>query len=282
MATYIKNRSPHSKLDLTPVELYTGKRPNLNELRLFGEACYVHVEHASKLEDTGSLRAFLGCSSTRKACILWDPTTGKTSESVHVSFGKDYRYTHEVLDSYPPEYSSPELDFEFSPTVDLTHAPVPVLPLSPQEPPVSSNKRITVDNAAVNPLNNLPYRRRALRAVSSLEPRTYQEIADMQDASDWYDAVDAELASLNEHHTWDVVPLPVDANLVCAKWVFRLKRDSEGKVHRYKARLVARGFSQVEGENFDEVYSPVAWVASLRCLLAIAASLDLEIEHLNV
>ncbi|RWR98561.1 hypothetical protein B4U79_05827, partial [Dinothrombium tinctorium] len=65
-------------------------------------------------------------------------------------------------------------------------------------------------------------------------------------------------------------------------WVFKLKRDSKGNIVRYKARLVAKGYSQVKGIDFDETFSPVARYNSIRTILAIAASMNLEIHQMDV
>ncbi|MCP4341995.1 MAG: hypothetical protein GY799_24700, partial [Desulfobulbaceae bacterium] len=69
---------------------------------------------------------------------------------------------------------------------------------------------------------------------------------------------------------------------VTCKWTYKLKKDAEGKVQRYKARLVARGFSQTPGTDFSEIYSPVARNTSIRTLLAIANHEDFEIDQIDI
>jgi hypothetical protein len=62
---------------------------------------------------------------------------------------------------------------------------------------------------------------------------------------------------LIENDTWELVPLPEGKNIVGSRWVFKVKRDANGSVQRYKARLVAQGYSQAEGVDYQEVFSPV-------------------------
>jgi hypothetical protein len=95
-------------------------------------------------------------------------------------------------------------------------------------------------------------------------------------------AIEEELINLTEHHTWDMVDIPLHANIVGTKWVFRIKRDASGSVACYKARLVAQGFSQVEGIDFFKTYAPVARLSSIQIALAIGARLDLEIHQVDV
>ena len=71
--------------------------------------------------------------------------------------------------------------------------------------------------------------------------------------------------------TWEVVERPVGVNVVDLKWVFQLKKDAEGKILKWKAYLVARGFTQVYGVDYFETFTPVARLASICLILAIAA-----------
>ena len=79
-----------------------------------------------------------------------------------------------------------------------------------------------------------------------------------------------------------MVTAPKGANIVSCKWVFKIKRSPDGQIERYKARLVARGFSQQHGVDYDETFAPVVRMETLRILLAIAAAEDLEIHQMDV
>ena len=82
--------------------------------------------------------------------------------------------------------------------------------------------------------------------------------------------------------TWDLVDLPENKKLVGSKWVFKIKHDSNGQVDRFKARLVAQGFSQKHGIDYNDVFAPVARYTSIRSIIAIANQLDLEVHQMDV
>ena len=84
------------------------------------------------------------------------------------------------------------------------------------------------------------------------------------------------------NNTWDLVELPEGKNVVGCKWVFKIKRNADGTVSRYKARLVAQGYSQEPGEDYDEVFAPVVRYNSIKTVLAIPNQFDKEVHQMDV
>ena len=95
-------------------------------------------------------------------------------------------------------------------------------------------------------------------------------------------AMHEEMGSLQKNGTYQLVELPKGKRPLKCKWVFKLKKDGNGKLVRYKSRLVEKVFEKKKGIDFDEIFSPVVKMTSIRTILSIAASQDLEVEQLEV
>uniref|UniRef100_A0A6V7JMB6 Reverse transcriptase Ty1/copia-type domain-containing protein n=1 Tax=Bracon brevicornis TaxID=1563983 RepID=A0A6V7JMB6_9HYME len=113
------------------------------------------------------------------------------------------------------------------------------------------------------------------------EPISYEEAMDGPDAEKWRIAMDEELNSLMSNNTWSVQQLPKGKSAVGCKWVFKIKRHADGRPDRYKARLVAQGFSQKFGTDYNEVFAPVVRHATFRMLLSIAVHRKFVVKHFD-
>ena len=121
-------------------------------------------------------------------------------------------------------------------------------------------------------------------SVQGSDPKTFSEAVTCSAGPEWMKSMTAEYDSLMENKCWKLVPRPTDANVVSSKWVYKTKEEQtiEGKLgSRRKSRLVARGFTQVEGIDYSETYAPVAKLTSIRVLLDVVAELDLELEQMD-
>ncbi|GJS55193.1 retrovirus-related pol polyprotein from transposon TNT 1-94 [Tanacetum coccineum] len=98
----------------------------------------------------------------------------------------------------------------------------------------------------------------------------------------WIMAMQKELDQFLCNDVWDLVPCPVDHMIIGTKWVFRNKLDENGVVCRNKARLVAQGYNQQEGIDYDETYAPVARLESIRILLAYACCYMFKLFQMDV
>ena len=114
-------------------------------------------------------------------------------------------------------------------------------------------------------------------------PRTYEEaVNDANYGQQWIDAIQEEINSLIANSTWTEELRPDNANLVSTKWVFTVKANPDGTLERFKARLVARGFSQVYGEDYTDTFAPTVRMDTLRIFLALVAAEDLECSHFDI
>ncbi|KAJ4793822.1 Pol [Rhynchospora pubera] len=115
--------------------------------------------------------------------------------------------------------------------------------------------------------------------VSQLEPKSFKE-ANVD--PNWIVAMQEELNQFERNQVWELVPLPKGKQVIGTKWVFRNKLSEDGIVVRNKARLVAQGFKQQEGIDFEETFAPVARLESIRMLLAFAANKGFTLFQMDV
>lgn len=119
-----------------------------------------------------------------------------------------------------------------------------------------------------------------VRLVTNSKPSSYNAVTS-KNAEKGTKAMEDEINSLKKNETWELVDLPEGKNIVGCKWVYKLKTDADGKLQKYKARLVAQGFSQKYGIDYDEVFAPVARQTTFRTLLAVAASRNMKVHHFD-
>lgn len=98
----------------------------------------------------------------------------------------------------------------------------------------------------------------------------------------WYNAMKEEMSSMKSNEVQNLVKLPNGVKAIGCKWVFKTKKDSSSNIEKYKARLVAKEFTQREGIDYTETFSPVSKKGSLRIILALVAHFDLELKQMDV
>ena len=113
-------------------------------------------------------------------------------------------------------------------------------------------------------------------------PRTIEDAYSSSDADLWKEAVRSEMDSIMSNKTWEVVERPYRCKPIGCKWVFKKKFRPDGTIERCKARLVVKSYTQIEGEDFFDTYSPVAQLTTIRALLSLAASHGLIIHQMDI
>eukprot|EP00253_Pinus_taeda_P011698 PITA_11698 len=114
---------------------------------------------------------------------------------------------------------------------------------------------------------------------SIFEPQTYSEA---KGTPEWEQAMDAEFQSLQKNHTWTLSDLPEGKKPISCKWVYKVNYKANGTLDKYKARLVARGFSQKEGIDYEETFAPTAKMSTIRLVLALAAQFKWKVHQMDV
>jgi hypothetical protein len=115
--------------------------------------------------------------------------------------------------------------------------------------------------------------------IRDIEPQTFAQAEDHQV---WREAMVEEYDSIVRNDVWDVVLRPVGKLVVTSRWLYKTKIAADGSMEKHKARFVARGFSQIEGVDYDETFVPVARYTSIRTIIAIAAELGWRIHQMDV
>ncbi|CAI7747205.1 unnamed protein product, partial [Closterium sp. NIES-54] len=114
------------------------------------------------------------------------------------------------------------------------------------------------------------------------EPATLKEALESSDAEEWKKAMESELKSIEENGTWELVELSEGRKEITSKWLFKIMSDADGKIERYKSRLVAKGYLQKEKMDYKELFAPVVKPTTLRTLLAGAVIKDWVVKQMDV
>ncbi|GJW60703.1 ribonuclease H-like domain-containing protein [Tanacetum coccineum] len=113
----------------------------------------------------------------------------------------------------------------------------------------------------------------------SFEPKNYWEACKDQH---WVEAMNKEMDALYRNDTWDITDLPKGRKFIGGKWVFKIKYKSNGEIERYKARYVVKGYNQKEGIDFDETFSPVVKIVTVRCVINLVVQNNWVLYQLDI
>lgn len=265
----------------------------------------MHIPKAERRKlDKKSIRCiFVGYSQTQKAYRFWDPTTRTVKISRDATFDEHHRLAH-VPEENPIRPEQPQ-----RPTLSIT-SQEEVLPVALNDQGVSEEDPATelTDDAAPTKTPEaideveeapIPLRRslrgripvkewRALPAKSRSYadgvyiPSSYHDAINCPDADKWKVAIAEEYESLIKNGTWSTVPCPKGRKAIRSRWTFDIKPGMNGGRQRYKARFVAKGFSQRPGIDFQETYASVVTHDTFRTVMAETAAEDLEAEQFDI
>jgi transposase InsO family protein len=308
-AAHIINRLPQEKMGYeSPFQKLWNFKPQVSHFKVFGCVCYVFVpDHLRTKFDKKAVRCiFVGYDDARKGWRCCDPTTGRIYTSRNVIFDEASSWWP-IEGTIQPNSEDLEAQFEdrasgraqedvetLMPTMEKGQSPNVAKAKSPWKTGVLEEIEGTTPDLQEEVEEMPPPIRRSSRprhpnpkyanaAVgeenSVEEPTNYEEAAKN---IKWRDAMEEEMTALRQNQTWELVPKPNGVKPISCKWVYKVKTKADGSIERYKARLVARGFSQQYGLDYDETFSPVAKMTTVRVLLALAASKGWKIWQMDV
>ncbi|GJY52337.1 retrovirus-related pol polyprotein from transposon TNT 1-94 [Tanacetum coccineum] len=223
-----------------------------------------------------------GYSQNSKAYIILNKHTRKVKESLNVTFDE----------TPPPSKTSPLVDDDLDEEEAIKVTEKKNRENDIVDETLEVDEIINIKESRNHPLENVigNLNQRTLRSqaqnqsnffcfISTIEPKNVNEA--LGDES-WIVAMQEELNQFVANDVWELVPQPRNMTIIGTKWVFRNKLDENGIVSRNKARLVAQGYNQQEGIDYDETYAPVARLESIRILLAYACALDFKLFQMDV
>jgi hypothetical protein len=274
-ACYLRNRSPVAGRDKTPLELFFNVRPDVSNLRTFGARAYVHIP--------GQLRSKLDSKTAKGVMVGYEPRN--KGYRVYLDSGSMTVGKNVVFDEGKTARASKYVRFEDSES-DTSSDAEPEHQTEtgqPAAPPARSTRKRQAPSEwwRVSSSSRVP--ERAMTAVTQVvEPTSVEEALQSPQAAHWRQAMDEEMESLAANETWTLEQLPSGVQAVPVKWVFKVKYAADGSIDRFKARLVAKGFAQKHGVDYTEVFAPVVKHTTLRSLLAVVCTEDLELRQLDV
>ncbi|RVW22816.1 Retrovirus-related Pol polyprotein from transposon TNT 1-94 [Vitis vinifera] len=305
-AMYILNRVPSKAVPKTPFELWTGRKPSLRHIHIWGcpAEARIYNPHEKKLDSRTVSGYFIGYPDKSKGYRFYCPNhsvriieTGNARflENGEISGSNEPRKVdiEEIRVDIPPPFLPQEII-----------VPQPVQQVEDNE----QNNRdgslplenIAIENAVEPPQPALLRRSQRERRPAITDdyvvylqesdfdigirkdPVSFSQAMESDDSSKWMEAMNEELKSMAHNGVWDLIELPNNCKPVGCKWVFKTKRDAKGNIERFKARLVAKGFTQKEGIDYKDTFSPVSKKDSLRIIMALVAHFDLELHQMDV
>ena len=316
-AIWLKNRTATRTLDgKTPFEALYGRPPDLSNLQLWGCPVWMHSANGSKLDVCAQQAKWIGLDIDTCAHRVYWPNAGKVGVERNVYFGSSALlkgendeiiipnvvseqsanpHTSDTSDEQPTLCKSMRirkpsrivhdlLAGKGTTDADTTH--IMHLPSASDEDPDKAGGAWSVEDGSPMLLEDFEGLEFAFAAetadAEALEPRSLAEAKHRPDWPLWERAIEDELATLKVAGTWRLEEAPPGANIIGSKWVFKAKKDAAGNIARYKARLVAQGFSQIGGVDYNDTYAPVAKLASSCAIIAMANRLHFELHQIDI
>ena len=295
-SAHIRNRCFNNRTMSTPYQSLTGKKPDLSKMHKFGSICYAYVQKPKKLDDRAKQGIFIGYDKSSPAYMVYFPenhTVRKvrcvkfTNETTNVDLGFENQREEDFDDDFVISGEIPNMK------------PVENENVIPQN---DSNENVMTQN--VENAEGIGPRRRGTKPkylndfyvneeIDNLlgcythycyainVPYTYDEAMTHINSDKWKKAMDDEMFALEDNDTFELTILPPNKELVKSRWVYTEKINPKGET-QYKARFVAKGFSQKENIDYHETFSPTANMTSIRTLMQIAAHNKLIIHQMDV
>jgi hypothetical protein len=272
-AAFTLNRAPSKSIETTPYELWFDAKPKLSFLKVWGCEAYVKKLMPDKLEPKAEKCVFIGYPKETIGYTFYHRFEGKVFVAKNGSFLEKDFLSKEVSGR------KVELDEVIEPSLELESSEAPEVVPTPPAPTgeEANDEDHETSNDAATELRRSTRSRATpewygnpvltVMLLDNHEHANYEEVMMSPDSEKWLEAIKSKLGSMSENQVWTLVDPPSDRKAVECKWIFKKKADADGNVTVYKAQLIAKGFWQVQGVDYDETFSPIAMFKSIRILL---------------
>ena len=272
-AAYLRNRCPTKAVQgKTPFEAWHGKKPSVDHLRVFGCDAYAHLpkDERGKFDTKANKCILLGYGEQTKGYRLYDVNEKK------VLYSRDVRFNEHSNDD--GHGTSDDQSEGYKLIIDM---------LSDEHSDTETEEQPEVEVQDDAPRRSVREKRQPdyfgrVQSHLTETPTTLKDAIVSQDKERWRVAMNSEMTSLRENDVWDLVELTHGRKAIGSKWVFKKKMGADGTVERYKARLVAQGYAQRYGMDYDETFCPVVRQESLRVLIALSVKNGLKLHQVDV
>ncbi|KAM1578272.1 hypothetical protein ACFX1Z_039846 [Malus domestica] len=294
-SVYILNRCPTKSLDKkTPFEAYSGRKPGIKHLKIFGSVCYAYIPRQvrQKLDETSTKCIFLGYGTCEKGYRLYDPISKKIIVSRDVIVNENACWDWESQSEKIISVSIPgkklcEHNVEGNSSDKSDENDEFLASSSEANESIENDSRLVQMQSNTGPqdYDHTPLKFKSLTEIYAkcnlciIEPENFEEA--VKDES-WQKAMEAEIGMIEKNCTWELVDRPFDKPVVGVKWIYKTKLNLDGSIQKNKARLVAKGYSQKPGIDFNETFAPVARLDTIRTLIGLAAHKGWKLFQLDV
>ncbi|GAU24551.1 hypothetical protein TSUD_148920 [Trifolium subterraneum] len=229
-------------------------------------------DNLGKFDSKSDKGIFLGYSLTSKAYRIYNLRTQTLEESMHVKYDEfeDQPTVHITDDEEDEPVIAQNHDSDENPTSQGPPKTWRIVGYHPPDQIIGNTEDGVRTRKALQDVET------NLGLISQIEPRSINEA--IIDES-WIEAIKEELHQFEKNEVWNLVPFPKDHSIIGTRWVFRNKLDENGKVVRNKARLVAQGYNQQEGIDYDETFAPVASEFEMSMMGELSFFLGLQIKQ---
>nr|GEW91686.1 retrotransposon protein, putative, Ty1-copia subclass [Tanacetum cinerariifolium] len=279
----ILNMVPTKKVEKTPYEVWHEKAPKLSYLKVWGCEALVKrdtLTKPDKLEPRSIKCIFVGYPKETMGYSFYYPSENKVLIAQNAEFLENSLINQEASGSLEDLEIIQEEDTHPSIDTSLNHEEDGLEIDEPQSDIVPIRRSTRTRHAPDRMCSYIDADEHKLGDLG--EPTNYKATLLDPESEKCLNAMNVEMQSMKDIEVWVLVELPLNRKTVGSKWLFKKKTDMDGNVHTYKARFVAKGYTQTLWIEYEETFSPVADIRAIRILIAIVAYYDYEILQMDV